>query len=231
MKTKNLKGLILDQEEASCEAFSKIVKDLFAHFYKQNNPESAFHEWKDIKAHIIFINLNIKQRNSNLSLLEKITPLKDNSTLFFGYMDAHDPELVAHAIELGFQDIFTRPFDTDMIASKINRFIISNTTIDRDLSYTRMNRPLPAKIQLSFSISSIDENGIHLKSDHYISKGTVFHFDAPIIKEIFEKDSIEFMITRTSVGDHWGEHFAYAEPRTPNEQYNASLRRFILGKT
>lgn len=230
MKTKFLKALIVDQDATQGRAIATLVKELFNKIHFEQNVDEIIKECKELKPRVIFFNLNVAQRTSNFEILEKLPLEGDSQTIIFGYTDAYEPELVAHAIELGFHDIFVKPFDADIVATKINKFFQFEKTEGREISYSHIQPAINGNVIMALKLLSVDENGINFKTDHYLSKGATFKLDAPLIKDIFEETPVELMITRTWLGDNWGEHFFFAEPRISSEKTSASLRRFILRK-
>lgn len=230
IKTKMLKALIVDHDADSARNFAQVVKELFNKVHIQSDDILAMKEFGELKPQVLFLNLNINQRNAHFELLEKLPFEADNPLIIFGYNDGQEPELLAHAIETGIQDIFVRPFDADIISTKITRFFQSEKTQGREIQYQELNPVVKATVRLNYKLSSVDENGLTFKGEHYISKGTTFTQKGPLIKEIFETDSQEFMVTKTWLSDDWKEYFFFAEPKDQKEQTSSALRRFILRK-
>ncbi len=230
MKAKTLTAMIIDQDPEYAKAMTNTIKELFHKVYCQVNFTAALKEFKDVKPQVIFINLTIDQRSLALETLEKLNFRPEEPTIVFGYNDTLEPEFLGHAIESGIDDIFVRPFDGDIISSKITRYFQYEKTMDRELQYSSLNPPIKALVNFPMKLVAVDENGITLKCDHYISKGTILPFKNTLMKSIFDTDSIELMVTRTWPAEDWKEYFLFAEPKISNEQTNAALRRFILGK-
>lgn len=230
MKTKYLKAIIVDQDSSQGRSMASLIKDLFNKIHFEQNESEIIKECQDIKPRVIFFNLNLSQRTTNFEILRKLPLSGDTQTIVFGYTDAHEPELVAHAIEEGFNDLFVKPYDADIFATKINKYFQFEKTQGREISYNQVTPPLAGTMRLSLKLTSVDENGIEFKCEHYISKGTVFKVGDPLIAEIFEEPAVELMISKTWMGDNYGDYFFYAEPKVPSEKASASLRRFILRK-
>ncbi len=222
-------ALIIDQEKESARVMGNIVKELFNKVFTQSDLKLVPGDLTDIKPQVVLLNLTIAQRSQNLELADIIGTMP-SLPLLLGYTDSHEPELLAHALESGFQDLFMKPFDEDIIASKINKFYQHEKTLKRDIAYTVLRPALPAKIKLQVEIKACDENGITLFSRHHISKGTAIKLPPDQAREITGDEKSEFMIAQTWIGDAWGEHYSYAELKNPDEARSASLRRFILGK-
>lgn len=79
-------------------------------------------------------------------------------------------------------------------------------------------------------IISIDENGIKLKSPHYLSKGTSFFLKDPLCMEIFNQSSIEMRVTRTSQMPTSFDYEIFIEPKDANELTGLALRRYIMSQ-
>ncbi len=230
MKTQYLKALIIDQDPAQGRAMALLIKDLFNKIHFEQKVDEIIKECNEIKPRVLFINLNVEQRTTNFEILSKIPLDGDSQTVVFGYTDSHEPELIAHAIEEGFHDIFVKPYDADIVATKINRFFQFEKTQPRQINYTPLKPSLQGVMGISLKLISVDENGMQFKCDHYISKGTPFKTESPIIQEIFEEPIVELMVTKTWMGDNYGDYFFFAEPVRSIEKNSAALRRFILRK-
>lgn len=222
--------MIIDQDPDQTRQISNVIKSLFNKVYTQGNLAEAIKEFGEIKPQVLFLNLTINQRTDNLELIEQLTFNQESPTVIFGYNDSQESELLAHAIETGVHDIFARPYDADIISSKINRYYQTEKTQGRELQYSELNPPVRATLKFNMKLVAIDENGITLKGEHYISKGTSLPFKNTLMKEIFDSDTMEFMVTKTWLGDDWKEFFLFAEPKTPSEATSSALRRYILRK-
>lgn len=230
MRTKLLTTLVVDNDPDQLKQLTKVLSEVFNSVYT-TNIDSAVTDHKNLKPHVIFINLTIKQRRNNLELLEKLKSTEENPVIIFGYNEGLEPELTAHALEIGMHDIFLRPFDADIIASKINLFFKSDKAMDKGISYSKLTQPIESRVSLKAKMIGVDESGLTFSGPHYINKGSVLTMNQPLIKEIFEKDSIDMLVTKTWLSDDWKVHFFFLEPKNANEQSSAALRRFILKKT
>lgn len=230
MKTKYLKAMIVDQDVTQGRAMALLIKDLFTKIHFEQHAAEIIKECEQQKPRVIFFNLNVAQRTTNFEILEKLPLDGDEQTIIFGYTDSPEPELIAHAIEEGFNDIFVKPFDADIIATKVNKYFQFEKTQERDISYTQLRPPLHGMLNIPLKLMSVDENGFEFKCDHYVSKGGSFNLTNPMVQEIFEEDSIDLMISRTWTGDNYNDYFFYAEPMLSSEKTSAALRRFILRK-
>jgi response regulator RpfG family c-di-GMP phosphodiesterase len=230
LKVKLLKAFIIDNNPDQARMMNNLVKEIFTKIYIQTDPILAIRELSEIRPQVIFLNLSIAQRSLNFEIIEKISPIKDQQTVIFGYNDSFEGELLAHAIETGIHDIFVRPFDPDIISTKVSRFFQSEKTDALELQYSPLIHPIKTSVKMNLKLKGVDENGLTFKSDHYISKGTIFPLKNDLIKEIFETENMEMMITKTWLGDGMNDFYIFAEPRVAREQHNASLRKFILRK-
>lgn len=225
-----LKALVIDTDPDQAKAMADLVKDLFSSVRPQSDLGTAERDFLNARPHVLFVNLTIPQRSNNFEWLEKIDNSGEELTIIFGYNDSHDTELLAHAIENGVHDIFTRPYDVDIISTKITRYYQSDKTLNRQLSYSNITPSFRAQVKFEFKLTSVDENGFTFRASHFISKGTTFPVKTPIIKDIFEADVMEFMVTRTWASDDLNDFYVFAEPKDIKETAHAALRRFILRK-
>lgn len=230
MKTRYLKAMIVDQDSTQGRAMAMVIKDLFSKVYFEQDGAALIKECHDVKPRVIFFNLNVAQRTTNFEILEKLPLDGDSQTIIFGYTDASEPELIAHAIEEGFHDIFVKPYDADIVATKINKYFQFEKTQEREIRYTPLRPALQGTLDLPLKLISVDENGLEFKCSHYVSKGGVFTLTNSLVQEIFDEPSIQLMISKTWAGDNYGDYNFYAEPQLSNEKTSAALRRFILRK-
>lgn len=231
MNTKFVSAYIIDQDTGSGRNMAAVVKELFHKVYSEADTKKVIDEITKLKPAIVFVNLTISQRTINLELAEALGKLTEDSPLILGYTDSHEPELLAHALESGLQDLFMKPFDGDIIASKINKFFQHEKTLKLDIAYHVLKPALPVKVKFQIKVAGCDENGITLESGHYLSKGSVIRLPRELSRELSGDEMTEFMITRTWTGDSWGQYFSYAELKAPDDQKISALRRFITGKT
>lgn len=229
MKAKILTALILDNTPES-RKMGNAIKEIFTSVHLEDNRDSFVEEFKRIKPNVLFVSLEINQRATNFELLEKLRLTAEDNVVIFGYNDSLEQELAAHALENGFQDIFVRPYEAEIIATKVNLFYKFDKSIDKGLAYTKLPHSLKASVTLSLRFIGLDENGMNFKSIHYINKGIVLNLQYPLIQEIFGVPSIEMMVTKTWTDDETRENFLFMEPWNATEQSSAALRRFILSK-
>lgn len=229
MNTKFVSALVVDHDAESARVMATLVKELFNKVYIQGDLKLVQEEIIKLKPAIVMLNLSMAQRTENLELAE-IIGKSEQPPLLLGFSDSHEPELLAHALESGLQDLFMKPFDADIIASKINKFFQHEKTLKHDLAYTQLKPAITAKVKFGIKIKGCDENGVTIESEHYFSKGTLICLPGSVAKEITGDEKTEFMITRTWTGDSWSQYFSYAELKSPDEAKTSALRRFITGK-
>lgn len=230
MKPAILNALIIDVDKDAQKQFETEVKNLFDKTIVASSFDEALKLYQSIKPQVVFFNFSINQRRFQFDLISRLINIPDVNPLFLGYCDIIGPELLTHALENGVQDLFARPYDADLISSKINKYYQTDKTINRDLSYTVLRPPLEVQVRLKFKLDSVDESGLTFRGNHYVSKGSVIPISVPLIQEIFNTSSMDFIVTKTWVAEDWSNYFFYAEPKEGKDHLSASLRKFILGK-
>lgn len=230
MKKHKHSVFIIDQDHDFSMKMVSTVEPIFTTVYVQNDLKLFEMDYLGLKPNVLLLNLNLNQREAAFNFLEKTLPKLELKPLVYGYMDSAENEFMAHAVENGIQDVFVRPFDTDIIASKINKHINNEESLKIDIPYVRLLSPLKAKLELKFKILSIDENGLTLTGLNYISKGTKFSMNNPLIQEIFGTPSMQLMVTKTWFDEATGNYHLFTEPKDSNEVTRSALRRFILSK-
>lgn len=229
MKAQSISVLVIDKDPESAKAMAFLVKDLFSKVHIQSELKKVPEDLLNLEPAVVLISLTISQRAENLELAEIINKSAE-SPLLLGFSDSHETELLAHALESGFQDLFMRPFDEDLIASKINKFIQHENTLKHDLAYSTLRPLIHAKVRFHVRLIGCDENGITMEGDHYISKGTTIALPGVLSRKLTGSEKTEFIVTRTWTGNSWDKQFFYAEMKSPDEMRSAALRNFINGK-
>ncbi len=222
-------ALIIDQDPVTARTMGNVVKTLFNKVFTQTDVKLIATDLADLKPQVVLINLSLSQRTENLELAEYICQ-QPVIPLLLGFTESHEPELITHALESGFQDLFMKPFDEAIIASKINKYFQHEKTLKHDLTYLPLRPALNVKVTFKILIKGVDENGITFSSNHYISKGTAIRLPGNLSQELTSSEKSEFMVTRTWAGETWEEFFSYAELKSPDDTRSAALRKFILKK-
>lgn len=182
---------------------------------------------ENIKPEFIFLDLSLGQSEISLEILKWIYSQK-KKMIIFAYTEstavASMPELIAHGIELGLEGCFTVPINEEELEKALFLALKGQNSLQRKL----LQRPQKALLKLQMKIISIDENGIKLRSPHYLSKGTSFLFKDPLCMEIFNQSSIEMRVTHTSQMPTNFDYEIFVEPKEVNELTGRALRRYIM---
>lgn len=227
MRAKHHRAVIFDTDSLLALKVHAIVSKLFPSTNIQNNAQLFVVDYGQIRPDVVFLNLNASARDVSFKFLESHAKSADKAYVF-AYMDKIDPEIVAHAIENGVQDFFSKPFDESIIATKINRLIKNELTVDQSLSYNRITPPVSVMLDLPLKVVGVDENGITFESPYYVNKGTKLNIASPLIQEIFSVPSFEMMVVKTWLDGK--KYHLFVEPWMASEEMSSALRRFILSK-
>lgn len=229
MKTFTPNILLVDSDPrtlASIKNALSVVSDRIEQLNADSNLEDVL---KDFRPEIVFLNFNLEQRRKSLEVKDALLVLKPELACF-AYADAADPILVAHSLELGFRDIFVRPFDPDVICTKINRYGDSKNTSAHELKYSVLKPPASAEISLPLKLIAVDEGGLTFRSKSFIAKGTTFPLTGKLSQQIFKQDSLELIVSSSEREPSTNEFTYYTEPRLPNKDHQSALRNFLLSK-
>lgn len=228
MKTRQLTCFIFDQNQDEGLKFSSMLSGQFAKMFCHYDPEVAIKEYQALRPQVFFVNLEVSQRMANLELVEKIlTCPGDAPSVILGYNESSEPELMAHVLENGLHGLLVKPLDVDTVISRINRLLSMEKLVHL---YTKLKTPIKTNVTLEAKLISVDESGFTLKSAHFMSKGTYIPLKGALIKQIFDLDTMDFLITRSWLSPDWMENYFFAEPKGTSEQINSALRKFVLNK-
>lgn len=230
MKTFSPNILLVDSDPRTLGAIQNSLTVVTDRTHVLKDASAIEEVLRDFRPEVAFINFNMDQRRRGLELKDELLLSKPDLDCF-AYADAADPILVAHVLELGFRDIFVRPFDPDVICTKINRLGSSKHTNGHDLFYSPIKPARPAELSVPMRLLSIDEGGFYFRSKSFIAKGVSFTFSGSLCQEIFGQRDLELMVS-SSERDLGANVFTYyAEPKTPSKIHQSALRHFLLSKT
>ena len=222
MKTRQLTTFILDQNKDEGLKFSSTINGHFAKIFCHYDPDASLKEYLALRPQVLFVNLDVSQRMSNIELVEKILLSPgDAPSVILGYSETNEPELMGHALENGLQGVLVKPYDSDTIISRVNRILSMERHGEQ---YTKLRTPMKATVTFAARLVAVDESGFTFKSAHFLAKGTEVPLKNALIKSIFDADGMDFIITKTWLSPDWMENFFYAEPKQATEATSTALR-------
>ncbi|MBF0207016.1 MAG: hypothetical protein HQK53_09010 [Oligoflexia bacterium] len=138
----------------------------------------------------LLIDLDYAANASVLLLMEKLRSSSNNDNLLtisfcFGITRFHSNK-VGEFLDMGFDDIFHKPLDMDIIGSKIINYLNpEGVKQEKELPYKTVAAiQSDIFLKLNLKISTITEQGIILLSNNFIPKGTVVKLSGAMIVEI-----------------------------------------------
>ena len=228
MKSHSKTVLLIEQDPIHASDISKLFKEIFQKVYVCHSADQGMKEFLQIKPHLIFFNLSVKQRDGAFEMIERLPFLIKKDVLMLGYSDASTPELLAHTMEKGIQEVYPFPFRSNELPKKINLNIESHHQDRQDDHVVKLSNPIPVKVRFKLKLLAIDESGLTLTTNYFISKGTTFDFQNPLITEIFGEEIVSFRVTKTWLSQDTQAFHLFIEPAKPNEATSNSLRKYIL---
>lgn len=221
--------LVLGKSSEASLELGNVLRRKISKVILQSDNNLFKKDIEEIKPEFIFLDLSLGQSEISLEILQWIY-LQKKKMIIFAYTESTAitsvPELIAHGIELGLEGCFSVPINENELEKALFLALKGQNSQQKKL----LQRPQKALLKLQMKIISIDENGIKLKSPHYLSKGTSFLFKDPLCMEIFNQSSIEMRVTRTSQMPTSFDYEIFIEPKDANELTGLALRRYIMSQ-
>ena len=139
---------------------------------------------KKHKPGLCFIDINLHGFASGYPLVQSLHKKYGKELTLFVVSAQSGSVAISHAVELGATDYIMKPVDSTILASKLQKFFITDGTREESLSFLEHPQGIEARLLLDLKVLEVDELGIGFESSHLLSKGSVFYL---------KEDSFEFL--------------------------------------
>lgn len=223
-------ALVLDDDPDFLAVIEVLLKKLGIQCHSTQTPEDFISKMKESRPDFCLIDLRIKGLTLGYTLVKAIRGAFGNEIPLFIVSADSDTQAIAHAIEIGATDYFTKPIDRELFATKISRYVTSPELSENTLSYFSIPQGgSPAELYSNeFKVLSIDEFGFTLGSPHLLTKGCRVKASGAFVENIFgHSNPITLSIVSTWANPSHRQFEAYAELLEPAEETTAKLRYWL----
>ncbi len=186
---------------------------------------------KEKKFDLCLIDLNLTEgENSGLQLLKLIRDkFKDElAVIILSRLDNQSD--ITHAIECGANDYVTKPLDIDILNTKIRRIFDEQSHYKKILKASSVPRDLQqCSINSSFTILKVLENGLAIKGNNCLSKGTKIELKETHVNKALNISNIPLIVTK-NLRQEDGSYFMLLELRDKDFELSDYFKEWILDK-
>lgn len=136
-------------------------------------------KFKEEKPSLCLIDINLDESvSAGFTLLKALRKSLGNDIPIFIFSARNSEDDIINALSIGANDYITKPLDFDFLLAKIIRYLGISDINSKQYPYIIV----PAKndratLTIEFELHSISEFNITLRSENYISKGTMVKID------------------------------------------------------
>jgi len=137
-------------------------------------------------------------------------------------------EDIGKALELGANDFVSKPLDDVFLIQKINQYL-RNPEL-KPLTYSKVSeRDWPCEVTIDLAVQAVNEFGVTLTSDHFLSKGSYIELRGPLIQEIIKRDSpLKLSVNNSWIDEETKCYIAFCEFNYEDLQMMSTIRAYLL---
>lgn len=137
-------------------------------------------------------------------------------------------EDIGKALELGANDFVSKPLDDTFLIQKINQYL-RNPEL-KPLTYSKVSeRDWPCEVTIDLGIQAINEFGVTLSSEHFLSKGSYIELKGSLVKEIINKDTpLKLTVNNSWIDEETKRYQAFCEFNYEDLQMMSTIRSYLL---
>lgn len=134
---------------------------------------------KEEKPSLCLIDVNLEESiSAGFTLLKALRKSLENEIPIFIFSARNTEEDIVNALAIGANDYITKPLDFDFLLAKISRYLGISDIETREYPYIVVpTKNEKASLAIELELHSISEFNITLRSQNYISKGTMVRVD------------------------------------------------------
>lgn len=206
-------ALIVDDSEMDRQILNYALKKLDFDVIVTRDAQEFLLKLKTEQPDCCFIDLQFNGVEMGFRLIQSIRAAKGANINLFIVSGVSDRAAIAHAIEIGANDYFTKPLNLNVLGSKLARYVRTDRIEDFETKLLDIDdEQRAAEIAVEFDIVEVDEFGVKLDGPHLLSKGSVVRLQSQLIAQATGKsDGPLVTVTQTWVDDVNGRAGAYAE--------------------
>ena len=224
-------ALVVDDNPVQNEISLAVLKKFGFDAMAVSTSKDFIQRLKELSPDLCLVDLNIESLGVGFTIIKAVRKVLGPDLPIFVVSGRYDPDAINHAMEIGADDYITKPLDREVLATKISRFIQTEPILTAKANlFPVPEGGMSATLTLPFSVASVDEFGMTLRSPHLLSKGAAVQLDSPLIHEITGRAQPALVTVQSTSLDRDQQHLSYVEFDSPDEAVRASIRKWLSKK-
>lgn len=226
-------ALIVDDSEMDRQILNYALKKLDFDVMITRDAQEFLTKLKSERPDFCFIDLQFNGVEIGFRLIQSIRAVMGKEIALFIVSGVTDRSAIAHAIEIGANDYFTKPLNLNVLGSKLARYVRTDRIDDFEAQLLDLSEEQrTAELSIEFDVVEIDEFGLKLDGPHLLTKGCVIRLQSPLVARITGKPEGPLVtVTQTWVDDMNGRAGAYAEFDVLDGELLKAVRQWLSLET
>ncbi len=227
------KGYWVDDDEEFLKAASVLLIDLGYEVALMNEVDDFLTKLREEKPDFCMIDLKFGKQTLGFTIIKAIRRVVGNDLPLFVVSGASDSDSVAHALEVGATDYFSKPIDRALVASKLSHYVGTKTSREESLNYSDVSESKRyATLAVDLQVSAVSELGVEFTSESLLSKGMTIRLgDEQLASGLDFAESMLLRITNSWVRDDGESYGAFGEYCAPTEEFSEKVRTWITARS
>ncbi len=226
------KVYILEDSADFIEILTTYLKKMGINFKVFNEPKDYLEQLAVKSPTLSLVDLNIGGHTLGFEVLKEVRKRNDNHPIIV-ISGEKSPHALTYSLECGANDFIQKPVTKPILNAKISNFLLTEELQNWISDETDVeNEKIEATVNFDGTILGFDEVGFNLKSEHFLSSGTLVLLNGPIIEDIFkDKNSINTIVTSSSFDRDSSTYLSYAEFVNPTDEDIKLVKKWIHEKS
>lgn len=202
-----------------------------------SSPKEFLAEIKAKMPDIVIVDLNLslnKNFGEGFQVIKAIRNKLGNELPIMALSRRSDSKDIASVLEMGADDFVPKPLDIDLLVTKITKVFKGSDGLEAvDFEFPHKLIPAAdrdATIALNLKLIEVNEFGLTLHADYFISKGHSFDLEGDIIEEIFDVECINLSSSIATPNKEIGGFNIFSEFPSENLALISSVRKWMTKK-
>ncbi len=225
-------ALIVDDEEMFCLALQAFLAEIGIESEFYTDPLEFLSNLKNSDARICFVDINISEIDVGYKVVQAIRSILGHKLPIIVVSARSDAASITNSMEIGASDYLVKPFDQEILQSKILPYFQKNE-IGEDSLAIKQTPEDKRDISISFDyhLQSVDEFGFTLRGSHLLGKGAPIWLNSPLVQEITGKKRPTIMkVLHSTLESESNEFLSFIEFDATDDELLTNVRRWISEK-
>lgn len=219
--------LTIDDDPEFNRVLKHHLKELPIEVISTETPRDFLERFRDLKPSLCLVDLNIGEYNElGYKLIEAIRKKSNIHVPIVVISRLQTQEKITRALDVGADDYIPKPIDPVTLQSKVERFfnIASNNNVEFR-SVPKYERK--AQIEVPFRLTKVAEDGLYLKSDCYLPKGTPVKLQSEFFQTLIHNKEFRILTVSNSQVLPDGDYETFLEFDIDDQDSIQNVRNWV----